>query len=255
MGVGMLATLRAARWFFICVAAGFLSLSPMLSQKALAQSDADPVEYEEDYDFSWLDPDKKIYVVQNRKYLKGRRIELSIGAGVNISGPYTSANVVLARGGYFFNEQFGVAAVGGWQSNSPSDTLTELKLASSVIPNIREVTNFYGGAFVWVPFYGKFNLFNQIVYVDWALEAGVASISSNVNLNFASGGADQFLTDSQTGFFWGTGFKFFITQMFAARLDMLALYYSAPIYRQGVITSTSTTYDNYYFTLGVSAHF
>jgi outer membrane beta-barrel protein len=227
------------------------------SPSAVAQSDADvnPNEYEEDYDFSWLDPDKKIYVVQNRKYLKGRHLEVSLGAGFNLSGPYTDSTVIQGRAGYFFNEDFGLSFVGASQSNTPNDTFLELKRTSSVFPNIRDVESFYGASFVWVPFYGKYNLFNTIFYVDWAWELGVASISSRVNLNFQSAGRDAFQSTSHTGFFWGTGMKFFITRMLAARLDMLALYYSAPVVRQGVVTSETTTNDNYYLTMGLSAHF
>ena len=238
-----------------CLAAQLAAL--VFASGAAAQTDADPEEYDEDYDFSWLDPDKKIYVVQNRKYLKGRKLEVSLAGGLNLSGPYTSSSVWLLRGGYFFNEQFGISIVGGWQSNSASPTLVELKQtsATSVLPNVRDVESFYGGTFVWVPFYGKFNLFNQIFYIDWHLEAGVATASSRVNLSFLAGQDDSFATTSHTGFLWGTGFKFFITQTFAARLDMLALYYSAPIVRQGVTTAETTTNDNYYLTLGLSAHF
>ena len=227
------------------------------SPRALAQSDAEvnPNEYEEDYDFSWLDPDKKIYVVQNRKYLKGRHLELSLGGGYNLSGPYTDSTVILGRAGYFFNEDFGISFVGAAQSNGQNDTLTELKQTSSVFPNIRDVESFYGASFVWVPFYGKYNLFNTIFYVDWAWEPGVTSVSSRVNLTFQNEVKDVYQSTSHTGFFWGTGMKFFISRMFAVRLDMLALYYSAPVVRRGVVTAETSTNDNYFLTMGLSAHF
>lgn len=228
----------------------------LFAQAVSAQTgDRDPEEYEEDYDFSWLDPDKTVYVIQNRKYTKGRKLELMLGGGLNLSGPYSNSQVVMGRAGYFFNEQFGLSVLGGWQSNGVSDTLVELKKTSSVFPNVREVESFFGGTFVWVPFYGKINLFNQIFYIDWAVEVGVASASTRTNMNFQAANPDTYASTTHTGFLWGTGLKFFITKTFAARVDMLALYFSAPVVRQGVITAESTTNDNYYLTLGLSAHF
>ena len=47
-----------------------------------------------EYDFSWLDPDKKIYVIQNRKYLKAKRALVSVLGGLGLSNPYrTTYNV------------------------------------------------------------------------------------------------------------------------------------------------------------------
>jgi hypothetical protein len=61
------------------------------------------------------------------------------------------------------------------------------------------------------------------------------------------------------GFLWGTGWKFFITRNFGARLDFLALYYKAPTGVDGSLTSTlggmEETYDNYFVTLGLSYTF
>src|SRR3954465_6960282 len=36
---------------------------------------------DDEYSFNWLDPDKKIYVLQNRRYLKAERAELSVLVG------------------------------------------------------------------------------------------------------------------------------------------------------------------------------
>ena len=229
-----------------------LVLLSVIIHPAYAQEE--PVEYNEDYDFSWLDPDKKVYVVQNRKYLKGRKIELMLGAGINASGAYTSSNVFMGRATYFFNEQFGASVVAGVQTNSRNDTYQELETTTNVLPNVRDVTSFFGGSVMWVPFYGKYNLFNKIFYIDWHLELGIASVSTEVDRNFTPNAAANIATSSHSGFYWGTGMKFFINRTFSARLDMLALYYSAPLFRQGAATSENQTEDNYYLTLGLSAH-
>src|SRR4051794_4020142 len=35
-----------------------------------------------DYNFSWLDPDKKVYVLQNRKFLKAKHFIFSVTGGL-----------------------------------------------------------------------------------------------------------------------------------------------------------------------------
>ena len=238
---------------FIGYLIGITCLVISFSSPAIAQETGD--EYEEDYDFSWLDPDKKIYVIQNRKYRKGQKIELAASFGLNLSGPYTSSYVIMPRISYYFSERWGASALLGFQSNADSGTLIELKDTTTVIPNIRDITSLFGGSVSWIPFYGKINLFNKIFYFDTHLELGVASISSDVNLNFSSTGADSFLSTTHTGFFWGTGTKLFLSQTFAIRVDLLAIYYSAPIVRRGVASTDTETHDNYYLTFGLSARF
>jgi len=36
---------------------------------------------DDEYNFNWLDPEKKIYVLQNRKFLKGGHVLLSVTGG------------------------------------------------------------------------------------------------------------------------------------------------------------------------------
>lgn len=226
----------------------------LFSPQSFAQQELNPDEYEEDYDFSWLDPDKKIYVIQNRKYLKGRHVELMLSLGPNLSGPYSDGFAIMGRGAYYFNEQWGVSLLFAAQSNSESDTLTELKSVSNAFPGIRDITSFFGGSVIWVPFYGKLNLFNKIFYIDWPLELGIVSVATDSDLNTRVGSAANIVSTTHTGFFWSTGFKFFLSRLFALRLDALGVYYSAPEIFDGSVSGESKTYDNYYLTLGLSVH-
>ncbi len=219
-----------------------------------AQDGQDPDEYEEDYDFSWLDPDKKIYVIQNRKYLKGKHLELMLGLGPNLSGPYSDGTAITGRAAYYFNEKWGVSLLFAGQSNSVSDTLTELQSVSNSFPGIRDVTSFFGGSVIWVPFYGKLNLFNKIFYIDWPLELGLASVWTEADLNTRVGSSANIISTTHTGFYWSTGFKFFLSRMFAIRMDAIGLYYSAPQIFDGTIQGENKTYDNYYLTFGLSIH-
>ncbi len=231
-----------------------LALALSTTSKAYAQLKDNPNEYEEDYDFSWLDPDKKIYVIQNRKYSKERRIELMLSLGLSLKGPYSDGSTLMGRGAYYFNDQWGASVVGMAQSNSKSDTLRELQSVSTAFPGIRNVISFFGGSVIWVPSYGKMNLFNNILYIDWPIELGIASVSTETDLNTSVGRPAKITNTTHTGLYLSTGLKFFVSRQFAVRLDALGLYYSAPEIFKGDISDETKVYDNYCLSLGLSMH-
>jgi outer membrane beta-barrel protein len=215
----------------------------------------------EEYDFSWLDPEKKIYVVQNRKYTKKNRLELALSGGFGFGEPYRKRYTVMPRATFYVNESWGVSVLGGFNSNSENENILALRSVNQggVMPAVRDVQNFVAGSVMWVPFYGKVNIFNQILYLDWHIEAGIGQVSSEIDLNTKAAGSPVISESSHMAFHWGTGQKFFITRNFAARLDFLAQYYKAPTGIDGSLTSQQgaieDTYDNYYITLGLSYTF
>jgi outer membrane beta-barrel protein len=218
----------------------------------------------DDYDFSWLDPEKKIYVVQNRKYLKQNRFELAVSGGLGMGEAYRTRRILLPRAIFYASEQFGISVFGGFNKNSENGNSIDLRSISNKIPAIRDVNSFVGASVMWMPFYGKLNMFNQILYLDWHIEAGVSSMSTEIDLNTNVVGDPRIETGNYVGFHWGTGQKFFITRHWAARLDFMAQYYKAPIgiipgQPNATVTNSNETpsgnYDNYYVTLGVSYTF
>ena len=215
---------------------------------------------DDEYDFSWLDPDKKIYVVQNRKYTKKGKLELALTGGIGVGEPYRTRRTLVPRLFYYINESFGIGAFMGFNSNKENSNVQALQLAgANRIPAVRDIQNFAGGSLMWIPFYGKINMFNQILYLDWHLEAGVGQVSSEIDLNTTFGAAAKINESSHMSYHWGTGQKFFITRNVAARLDFLAIYYKAPTGVDGSLTSTDGSrednYDNYFITLGASYTF
>jgi outer membrane beta-barrel protein len=234
-----------------------LSLAFWSSPNALANSPQEIPENE--YDFSWLDPEKKIYVVQNRKYLKSNRVELAFSGGFGFGEPYRSRTTLLPRAFFYFSEQWGVSVFAGFNANQENETAKALRSVSSVFPAVRDVQNFYGGSILWLPFYGKINMFNQILYIDWHLEVGVGQVDSEIDLNTNRTQSPILQESTHFSVHWGTGQKFFITRNWAARLEFLAQYYRAPTGIDGSVTTPSgsveDTYDNYYVTLGLSYTF
>jgi outer membrane beta-barrel protein len=225
--------------------------------RAIAAPNEDPsVDTERDeYDFSWLDPDKKIYVVQNRKFTKASHFELSTGYGLGMGQAYRSTRQWIVRGTFYLSEHWGISGFLFNNYNSTNDNYAQLQQVSSVIPTVRDTNQYWGGSIMWLPFYGKINMFNQIFYIDWHFEAGLGSASGEIDLNTHANSAPNIQTTSFTGYHWGSGWKFFITRHWAARLDFLTTYYKAPIMLKGADTGDTQTYDNEYITLGASYTF
>ena len=209
----------------------------------------------DEYDFSWLDPDKKIYVVQNRKYTKARRFEAVLGGGLGVGEPYRSRTAFIPRGIFYFSEHWGIEGIAGFMSNAENDDFLGLKSVSSTVPTVRDVQQFTGGSLVWLPFYGKLNTFNRLFYFDWYFSFGINQLKSEIDLNTSNTGAARILEDTYTGIHWGTGMKFFVNRNFGVRLDYLALYYKAPSMITGAVDGIEDTYDNHFLTVGLSYTF
>lgn len=224
---------------------------------ALALPDDPAVEGERDeYDFSWLDPEKKIYVVQNRKYNKANRVELGTSYGVGMGETYRKQRQWLVQGMFYFNEHWGVKGFFFNNYNSVNDAYYAVRQVSNRVPAVRDTNSYVGGSVLWLPFYGKVNMFNQIFYIDWHFEAGLGSAKTELDRNTESTGAPIIEYANFSAFHWGSGWKFFINRNWGARLDFLATYYKAPSALNGTVAgSPDYTYDNYYVTLGASYTF
>jgi len=227
------------------------------SSQALAAPDDPGMDSERDeYDFSWLDPDKKIYVVQNRKYQKGNRFELGTGYGVGMGESYRTQRQWNVRATYYFSEHWAISGIYFSNFNSENDDYAQIKAINSTVPVVRDTHNYFGGSIMWLPFYGKINMFNQIFYIDWHFELGFGNASTEIDLNRSAQGNPVIEASSHGALHWGSGWKFFINRHWGARLDFLSTYYKAPNGLNGSVTgSEDQTYDNYYLTLGVSYTF
>ncbi len=213
------------RWRFVWVLAmvlGFTSLAFVSAAKA-----QDEAPEEESTDLSWLDPDKKVYVLQNRKYRKAFRPALYLSGGKNLSNSYRSGWMGSVRAGMWFTEQFGVEAFGTFYKNSDSDNLKALRAVSTVLPFVREVRSYFGGVATWAPFYGKLNLFNWILYYDWALNLGLGSVNTANDRNTISGASSRYVTENFVGVFFGTSQNFYVSKHFSVRWDLVGVNYGA----------------------------
>lgn len=202
-----------------------------------------------EYNFSWLDPEKKIYVLQNRKFLKEGHLLLSAMAGTGFSNPYRSTVNLDGRMGYYFSEAWGLEAFVSPSFNFANASASAL---STSAPNagavIHEIRYEYALMLDWAPWYAKINVFNQILYFDWYLEAGAGGLDLATGVSGGSTSSPTF-TEAQTPtVYLGTGHMFHVSQAFFVRLDFLAALYLANVSGG---SSSNALYSDYKFTLGV----
>src|SRR4051812_26335749 len=103
------------------------------------------------YNFSWLDSDKEIYVLQNRKFRKDGHFYVGGNVAYNLSQDFLDAYGGTFRAGYFFNEDWGIEAVYGKNSSKESDTAKGVR-EQGAVPFYREIGTYSGAMLVWSPF-------------------------------------------------------------------------------------------------------
>jgi outer membrane beta-barrel protein len=211
------------------------------------------------YNFSWLDNDKEIYVLQNRKFRKDGSFYVGATAAYNLSQDFLTAYGGTFRAGYFFSEDWGVEGVFGANSSTENDSAKGVK-QQGAIPFYRKIDSYTGAMLMWSPFYSKINTFNQVFYFDWMFGLGAASISTSDNRRLfdVPVNTNKSMTkESSIGALWNTGFRFYINQNWSLRLDITGLTYKADkATRQNSSNSKSSQlFTNYDLGLGLNYAF
>lgn len=217
--------------------------APATASSSSASSD-------DEYNFNWLDPEKKIYVLQNRRYLKAHRALLSLMIGPGLSNPYRNTFNVDPRVAYYFNEQWGIEGFYTVSFNTPNEAVQALADATPTTLSVAHEVRGEGGALVhWVPWYAKLNFFNKILYFDWYLEGGGGEVNWSAFGTGTSTAAAQVIGSlGRPAAFAGTGMQFHLNENLAVRLDFMGAYFTAPI--EGVTGDTSW-FSNYNFGIGL----
>ncbi len=211
------------------------------------------------YNFGWLDPDKAVHVLQNRKYVKSQHLLFHLGYGMTTSGAFVDANAFQGRASYFFNENWGAEFL--YSKNNGEENVAAKSLRSpgpskaSTVPFRRIVDGYYGGFILWSPFYAKINTFNSVVYLDWILGAGYGKLDeTNNRQEFETNGINSVFTkESHSGPMWTTGLLFFVSQRFTIRLDLTAVHYKAKEAKTD--TTTQIWYSNFDASLSLGVSF
>jgi len=189
------------------------------------------------YTFSWLDKDKEIYVLQNRKYRKDDRLHINLGYGLLTSGAFVDATTIQLRAGYFFHENWGIEFVYGKTSgeeNSAARSVRSDGVNAGTTPFRRIVDSYIGGMVMWSPFYSKINTFNKIIYVDWLLGLGFSSLDETNNLPEFKTGQFSTVAESHTALMWDAGMKVYLSKHFELRIDLTVQHFRAPRATRGI---------------------
>jgi len=205
----------------------------------------------EEYSFDWLDPDKKIYVLQNRKYLKAKRLFLSGMGGLGLSGTYRNSMNAEARMAYYFSETWGIEGFSTFVFNTANNAADALSESSpNSFPVVREVKNQFGGLVHWAPWYAKINVFNSILYFDWYFSGGLGSIQTELQTRAGSTSTATTTTDeSKMAYFLGTGHHYHLSESWVVRLDFMGAFYRAKSFgTRGV----EAWFSNFNVNLGLS---
>ncbi|MGE3611314.1 MAG: outer membrane beta-barrel domain-containing protein [Bacteriovoracaceae bacterium] len=182
------------------------------------------------YDFLWLDPDKKVYVLQNKEYKKEHSFYADIGYISNFTSKFQETQGYQLKSGYYFHEEWGVELFYNRYLNSNNDDYRNVQLVNSSVPFVRKLNSSYGALAVWSPFYGKINTFNQIYYFDWSFAAGLTKINAESNLKSVtnSHASNTYYKEKYNGAVLKTNLKFHLKENLHLGIDYMNTYYKAP---------------------------
>jgi outer membrane beta-barrel protein len=207
---------------------------------------------EDDYDFNWLDPDKKIYVLQNRKYLKAGRPYVMVLGGVALAEPYRQGFSIDPKIGMYFTESLGIELFYSHRFYSTNSTYSALVDRSGVDPIVHEIKSVYGAVLQWSPWYAKINVFNTILHFDWYFNVGAGMIRDNVGPRTPEEKPADWRTNDQLGLVLGTGHVFHINRSLVFRLDFTSLFYNTFLYND---QAKKAWFSNFTFGAGIGLRF
>lgn len=181
------------------------------------------------YDFLWLDPDKKVYVLQNKLYKKEHTFYLDAGYINNFTSKFQTTSGFTGRAGYYIHEEWALEGFYNSYSNSNNDDYRNIRVINAQEPFIRKLNNTYGANLVYSPFYGKINTFNQIFYFDWSFGVGYAAINAKSNRKSVRQGdkITFFSSEQYHGTVLKTNFKFHLNEHWHVSAEYMNTYFYA----------------------------
>lgn len=182
------------------------------------------------YDFLWLDPDKSVYVLQNKLYKKEHSFYADLGYISNFTSKFQDTNGFALKAGYYIHEEWGLELFYHQYSNRNNDDFRNVRLINEAEPFIRRMNSTYGAAIIWSPFYGKINTFNKIFYFDWSFGAGLAKVNTDSNLKTVrlNNVENRYDKASYNGAILKTKVKFHLKENIHLGVEYMNTYYMAP---------------------------
>jgi outer membrane beta-barrel protein len=180
------------------------------------------------YDFLWLDPDKKVYVLQNKLYKKEHTAYIDLGYISNFTSKFQDTYGYSVKAGYYFHEEWGIEGFYHGYQNRNNDDFRNIRVINDQEPFIRKLNDTYGLLLIWSPFYGKINTFNQIFYFDWSFGAGYAKVNTESNVeDVKTKKITQFQNESYNGAVLKTNVKFHLSEHWHVSAEYFNTYFMA----------------------------
>jgi outer membrane beta-barrel protein len=206
------------------------------------------------YNFLWLDPDKSVFVLQNKTYEKERTFFVDLYYLSHLGSEFQDTSGFDLRGGYYFKEEWGIELFQTFYSNDNNANYKNVLSVSSVEPFIRRPNSLTGVMGIWSPFYGKVNTFNKIFYFDWGFGLGYAMLKAESNID-AIGDVTrigEFKDETYNGIIYKTHFKVHINRNLHLGIELRNMNYFAPGPRN---KSDDKLRRNTDFLMGIGAKF
>ena len=134
------------------------------------------------YNYLWLDPDKSVYVLQNKEFEAKNTFYTDLGYIRGISPKFQDVKGFKLDFGYHLNEEWSLELFYNNYSNSDNQTYKNVQIINGGEPFVRRINSTYGAMAVWSPFYGKINTFNKIYYFDWSFFSSHSTQLTNFHL-------------------------------------------------------------------------
>ncbi len=182
------------------------------------------------YDFLWLDPDKKVYVLQNKLFKKEHKFYADLGYLSNFTSTFQQTNGIAGRAGFYFHEEWGIEGYYNLYQNSNNENWNNVRNVNGADPFVRRFSNSYGAMLIWSPFYGKINTFNRIIYFDWSigLGAGIINAESNRKTVDNSNLKSTYEKEKYNSLAWKTKVKFHLNENVHVGVEWMQQHYRAP---------------------------
>jgi len=182
------------------------------------------------YDFLWLDPDKKVYVLQNKVHKKEHTVYANLGTGLGLSSTFQDTSLLHGNIGYFITEEWAIEGLYTSYSNKDNEALSNLQRLNSSEPFIRKTKSNIGIIAKWSPFYGKINTFNKIFYFDWSFGLGAGTLKTESNSTTVADAtkSNSYKSESYTSIIGKSELSFHISKNIHLNLGLIMNNYKAP---------------------------
>jgi outer membrane beta-barrel protein len=210
------------------------------------------------YNFLWLDPDKKVYVLQNKLYQKNKTFYVDLGYLSNLTSEFEDINGASVKAGFYFHEEWAVELQHNIYSSQTNTAFETVKDVNGLEPFTRRANSLTAAFLIWSPFYGKINTFNKIYYFDLSFGVGYGQMRAESNLDsvIRSDAKSTFESELYNPLLLKAALKFHVTPRFHIGVEFLNSNFQArsPKLSDGNVDRNETwkQFNDLTFSLGVS---